>query len=223
MRSAFKQTGFGRKLFICAEVIAICATCFGVVAWMMESDNRRQERNARAWAIVTTQAPGNSGKAEALEYLASQDIPLDGIDISCARMGGEWDQIELTCERQIYAEGLQLVGASLDSVNFSGTYLVNADFSNATLNYAKFEGASLLHTSFENASLTDARFNGAFIADADFSGAKDIPLADFTDSWTIEGSLPKGLAGIEVLVCPNMEWVLDETKPEDDCAPMIME
>ena len=210
------------KFFRVAELLAICATCFGVVSWMMEADNRRQERNARSWSIVTAQSSGNSGKIEALENLAGQDIPLDGIDLSCKRMSGDWHDGEKTCERQTYLEDIDLMGASLDSVNLSGSYLVNANLSGTKLNYARLEGASLYGANFAKAEISAASFEGAFIAGADFTGAVGIADADFKDVWAFEAALPKGLSGIEVVVCPSIAWALDESKPAENCDAVVM-
>ena len=52
-------------------------------------EDREAEGIARNWAILTTPAPGNSGKKQAIEYLVSRGEPLQNIDLSCARWGGE--------------------------------------------------------------------------------------------------------------------------------------
>ena len=55
-----------------------------------------------AWQILTTPAPGNSGKKEALETLVKAGKNLDGIDLSSKR-NGEW----------VYLEGLNVAGVYL--------------------------------------------------------------------------------------------------------------
>ena len=52
-------------------------------------EDREAEGIARNWAILNTPASGNSGKKQAIEYLVSRGEPLQNIDLSCARWGGE--------------------------------------------------------------------------------------------------------------------------------------
>ncbi|MCP5036747.1 MAG: ABC transporter permease, partial [Rhodobacteraceae bacterium] len=70
-------------------------------ATLSEIAEARADREAdaitRAWTLITTPAPGNSGKGSALEYLNGLGIPLTGIDLSCETIGGGWDE---TADRQ---------------------------------------------------------------------------------------------------------------------------
>ena len=54
------------------EAIAIVV---GLVAFVAEFGyNTFEERTTRSWQLLTTEAPGNSGKIEALQYLNRQKI-----------------------------------------------------------------------------------------------------------------------------------------------------
>lgn len=223
-RSLFGETTRNMKIFRSFELISFIATLIGVIAWASEADNRRQERNARAWSLIASQASGNSGKTEALEYLANQNITLDGIDISCERMGGGWKAGDKTCERHVLLEDVGMKTASLESANLSGTYLDGGSFAGANLNFAKFEGAFAVGTDFTNAQLDGVSFEGALLAGTDFIGAKNLDTVNFTGAWTMENNLPIGLMGIELMVCPKLVTNLDLEKPtEDICPKKLME
>ena len=48
----------------------------------IDLEDRKTQRIAQAWQLITQPAPGNSGKGPALEYLNSQGIHLTGIDLA---------------------------------------------------------------------------------------------------------------------------------------------
>ena len=83
----------GSVAFFILEMVIIFATVTAVVLGAIEFYQARRDREAegiaRNWAILTTPAPGNSGKKQAIEYLVSRGEPLQNIDLSCARWGGE--------------------------------------------------------------------------------------------------------------------------------------
>jgi len=85
-----------------------------------------------AWQVLANKAPGNSGKKEAIEFLALQGVPLCGIDMSSATHGGS-----------VYLDGL--------FKDFSGDRrkidLTIANFSGASLFKANFSGAYVFITS----------------------------------------------------------------------------
>ena len=90
------------------EVGAILATVVGLIvaSWGLweQVRNSRDDALARNWTLVTTPASGNSGKVQALEYLASKGKALDGTDLSCKTMRGidRNDKGQETCERPPY-------------------------------------------------------------------------------------------------------------------------
>jgi len=67
---------------VAAVVIGLAFVIPTAFALWIDLEDRRTQRIAQAWELVTRPAPGNSGKGSALEYLKSQDIPLIGIDLS---------------------------------------------------------------------------------------------------------------------------------------------
>jgi len=148
-----------------------------------------ETKKASAWQVLANKASGNSGKKEAIEFLASQNIPLWGIDMSEKTHGG-----------RVYLDGLffkdfkgdrskiDLIGA-----NFSGADLRKADFSEANL-YSKanlygevdFSEANLYEADFSGSYLEGANFFGADLLGANFFGA-DLRRANFSGSY-LEGA-----------------------------------
>ena len=76
------------------RIIELLAILIAFVAFFQELGNRQEEREARAWQLLTTKAPGNTGKVWALEYLNREQrwprrwlwnkkrVPLHGIDLT---------------------------------------------------------------------------------------------------------------------------------------------
>ncbi|MCJ8336244.1 MAG: hypothetical protein MJH10_18755, partial [Epibacterium sp.] len=127
------------------EVGAICATLLGLgfAGWGLWEQVRanRDDALARNWALLTTPASGNSGKVQALEYLASKGMVLNGIDLSCKTMGGtdKNEPSEGTCTRPPYLARLNL-SATKHGQHIS---LHRANLSGAGLWYANLSGAHL--------------------------------------------------------------------------------
>ena len=121
---------------------------------------RRHESISRAWQRVNTKAPGNSGKVNAIEYLASEGISLVGIDLSCDAMGGAKRTRSLIDDKQVdlyycllptYLRNLRLNGADvstqdlivLTKTDFSGADMINADLVSVDLTRSLFKGTDL--------------------------------------------------------------------------------
>ena len=109
-----------------------------------------------AWQVLANKASGNSGKKEAIEFLASQGLSLCGIDMSKKTHGGKVYLADLFKDFEGDRSKIDLRNA-----NFSGADLKGADFSKA----------SLLRAKFPKAKLFDVNFSGAILRGADFSGA----------------------------------------------------
>lgn len=147
---------------------------------------RREEAIARAWNTLTTPATGNSGKREALEYLAAQGVSLRGIDLSCKKMGGGWDEEKKTCEKPVYLDGLvlkapegervdlmevHLEGALLRESHLEGAIIIAAHLDGAKFDGAHLETALLDSSSLEMAHLGDANLKWASLTEANLAGA----------------------------------------------------
>ncbi len=184
--------------------LALLATVVGIVFQVYTAT--QEERQIWYWTILTTPAPGNSGKKEALEHLASHGTPLPSIDLSCHAMGGG-ETKDGECERPVYLEDLDLSkktlgeeanliranlsdanlrradlsGAKLRSANLSGADLSGADLRRAKLSYANLSDAELSYANLSDAELRSAKLSDAKLSDADLSGA-NLRSADLSDA-----------------------------------------
>lgn len=150
-----------------------------------------------------------------LEYLASQGIRLNGIDVSCSAMGG----IELqengkeSCPRPVDLVKLDLSkwkGVLLTNANFSYTNLFETNLSGANLSSADLRGANLLFANLSGADLRDADLSGAdlgrvYFRDANLSGADFTRSTidndtNFSDAWAWSNDKPIGLDA-DIIFC----------------------
>ena len=156
-----------------------------LIAFALDYTDRMEERTVRAWQLLTTQAPGNSGKGPALEYLNGEDglfcwhgwclvtmkpqTPLGGIDLSPPdRTPGDPDGDP----QGAYLAGVSLSDAHLQRANLSGADLKGADLSGARLRKTNLSGAILEEADLSDASLWDANLSGANLKWANLSGAE---------------------------------------------------
>jgi hypothetical protein len=137
------------------EILSFFGILIALAAFWFDYSDRKSERIARAWQLVTTKAPGQGGKGEALEYLVRNQQLLHRIDLSANTMGGR--------------------------VVITNTDLSRADFSNADLSCVQFVGVNLTRSSFDDADLTGAFFIHSNISSASFSGA-DLTGARFSST-----------------------------------------
>ena len=92
-------------------------------AFWFDYSDKVEERTVRAWQLLTTKAPGNSGKKAALQYLNS-------------KYG--WCLLR-ACKRRVPLIGIDL---SIDGDN-TGAYLLGVDLRDANLLRANLSGADL--------------------------------------------------------------------------------
>ena len=190
-----------------------------------------------AWAVLSRPAPGNSGKAEALETLAKYRKQLIGIDLSTtknnrqvwlvglelstnthgyqvilqANFSGVWDE-----EREEWRNGANLFGA-----DFKGASLSNTKFNGASLSNAKFNGADLWYTEFNGADLQFTKFNNTNLTRADFSNARNF---DSFASLALKEFI-RGNDGLKEKFkdchCYCIDFVKEGFVPEEDCFPKV--
>ena len=55
------------------RIIELLAILIAIFAFFLELGNRQEEREVRAWQLLTTKASGNSGKVGALEFLNREE------------------------------------------------------------------------------------------------------------------------------------------------------
>ena len=157
-------TGFrNHPVTVCIEALGYLGLIFAVCFFFIDLKDRQDERIARSWQLLTTPAPGNSGKREALAYLNSRSMCISVID---------W----------CWKERTPLTGIDLSRNTHRGrVFLEEVDLSGADLSGAKLDGALLKRANFSGANLTDASINDADLERADLSKAKMV-------SASLEGS-----------------------------------
>lgn len=200
------QTGLA-KLFKVAEPFAIM---IAIIAFGIELSDRREERAARAWQLLTTAAPGNSGKIRALEYLNEEDpewvrkiwpyaktkTPLMEIDLRPPAVKVAWDKglraergVRFRdCPERIFLANAKLPGSELYGVKFTCADLDSVNLSAANLNGANLSGARLIDANLIDANLRGADLRGASLIYTDFSRA-DLQSADFSGAILFEANL----------------------------------
>ena len=95
------------KAVIHSKVLAIVSLIAAIGAFWLQFKSLKEQRISTAeqfdiankalleqqvlgsWQLLTSKAIGNSGKIEAIEFLATQGIPLVEIDMSAKTHGGE--------------------------------------------------------------------------------------------------------------------------------------
>ena len=165
-------------------LVAAFALVLTVGQFWVDYRDRVNERVVRAWTLVTTPAPGNSGKKEALEYLNSEDglcfgwlwgwcavvlksrTALVGIDLSHSRLGLSDSPVAASAfdfvGRGVYLQQANLPEADLSHANLSGANLFAANLSGATFLRADLQHTFLPMADFSEADLTGANLSGVF-------------------------------------------------------------
>ena len=147
---------------IAAALVGIFLTAFAFRTQLEinkeEAVAREQEAIARSWELVTRRASGNSGKVGRWNISPRRVRCSDGIDLSCATMGG-MDVVEgtETCARPTFLDDLDLSART----HGKPVSLDNADLSGAELKEADLSGASLWEADLSGAGLSDADLSGA--------------------------------------------------------------
>ena len=178
------------------RIIELVAILVAITAFFMDIGNRQEEREARAWQLLTTKAPGNSGKIWALQYLNREKhwplfpnwwplnkklIPLVGIDLTPPDLVDQ----ENGCSQ---GQGVYLRGVELPNAKLSFAFFTCADLQRAILPKADLRGARLQEADFQGARLQEADFRGAILPKADLRGAR-LQEADFRGATLLKADL----------------------------------
>ena len=156
-------------------VFTVIGVVIATVALWLDLDARQEERVSRAWQTVSGNAAGNTGKADALKYLAAIGQDLRWTDISPASTdGGRM----VDCRYRIYVPGLDLRGTVLDNARLSCADMDAGDPDSRT---ARFDGSSLNGTHWIATKVERASFRQAVLRSADFRGAR-LGQSDFTQA-----------------------------------------
>jgi len=150
-------------------------------ALRVDLKDRETQRISQAWELVTRPAPGNAGKGPALEYLASQSVPLIGIDLSeDFNQGSSFLMGVNLSEATLW--GANFRGANLFSANLKGADMQEANLSGVELGHANLAEAELISAIFRETDLINACLKGVNLEGANLEEAK-LMHANLTGAW----------------------------------------
>lgn len=185
---------------------------------------RKEEAISRAWSRLTQRAAGNTGKGQALSFLAKNGIDFSGIDLSCETTGG-WKNSSNTCARRVHFSGLNLSGKSGTGVNIDtdGFHVFDVDFADGFFLRFRMENGSIsdgnfsrtiLSTAFIANSHITAGWNGGLIRFSDIvNSILDVPWADGV-VVPKTGELGPALQGVHVSGSVLPESSVASSEPE---------
>ena len=156
-------------------VFTVVGVVIATVALWLDLSARHEERISRAWQTVSNNSPGNTGKADALGYLASMGQDLRWMHLAPGRTT---DDRTIDCSYRVFVPELDLRGAQLDNADLSCSDLDSGDSDTRT---AQFDRASLHNTSWIRTKAERASFRKASLISADFRGAR-LGNANFKDA-----------------------------------------
>ncbi len=152
---------------------------------------RKNNQIIHARHILAAKSTGSSGKKSALELLTKMGQSVQGINLSCAAMGG-WNASLNKCDSGVNLKGINLSEVSLNHVNLSGARIYDANFKGADLSSANLAEVDLggsnltyamvLESNLSNAKLNNSNLSGANFSSSNLSGATlSSSTAKFTD------------------------------------------
>lgn len=194
----FRQPLFGAIAAVAGVVGFVVVVATGWQIWNDYVD-RQEDRIDRAWTRLLRPMSGNTGKADAFEFLTLHRVSLSDTDLSC-RAIGSFDASAGRCAKRPVFEGLELSYRDqglviLDGIEFDEVEIGNSQFVQIALNQIDFQQAfihdtkiihSYLHASgrdaiFANSSFRGSLLAGSFLVEAQFTSV-DISNTIF---WTI--------------------------------------
>ena len=156
-------------------VFTVLGVVIATVALWLDLSARKEERISRAWQTVSSTARGNTGKADALNFLAAKGQDLRWMHLAPGSIDN--DRI-VDCRYRVFVPGLDLRDELIDNANLSCSDLDSGDADTRT---ARFDRASLQNTSWIRTKAERASFRQASLISADFRGAR-LGNADFSDA-----------------------------------------
>ena len=233
--------------FVVFTVIGVIIATIGL--WL-DLDGRQKSRISEAWQTVSNDLPDNTGKADALEYLAATGQDLRWTDVSRNSIDGGRS---VDCRYRVFLPGLDLRRARLDHASFSCSDLDAGDPDTGT---ARFDKAELYDTKWISSKAERAVFSGSLLRSADFRAARlgqsDFTEADLTqaifayadlrgasfDSAGLQGAtvLEADMRGVSGLTCETLasldgwrsacrdaELHCQQPAPRDACGPSAIQ
>lgn len=173
---AFRLLAALQPAFVVFTVIGVVIATFAL--WL-DLSARQDERISRSWQTLSSNARGNSGKADALNFLAKACQDLRGMQLA----PGSNDRGRMVdCKHRVFVPSLDLRGTRADNADLSCSDLDSGDADSGT---ARFDRASLNDTSWIRTKAERSSFRRASLIASDFRGAR-LGNADFIDAKLTE-------------------------------------
>lgn len=143
-----------------------------VIIYFSEAPDRRKQKHYQAWQVINSAQgqSGGGGRAEALEELHHDHVPLVALNVSKA-----------------YLQGVKLPGADLHRSEMNDADLRDSDLHGANLESANLS-ANLRNSDLRRANLIDANLTDADLTGADLGGA-DLSGADLSRAELVAANL----------------------------------
>jgi len=167
------------------EYLGALSVLFGVLFYISEAGDRRQQKHYQAWQVINTaQGKGGSGgRIEALEELNADGVPLVGVDVA-----------------EAFLQGVRLAHAHLARADFQAadgrdSVFTGSDLSSANLQFANFRNGNLERVNLDHADLQHADLVGATLSGANLTAA-NLKNADLRNC-DLAGTAWRNIASIE--------------------------
>lgn len=165
---------FGAHFFRFIAIIVLIGTGIQI---MLDLSDREREIVVREAAhkhvlreSLLTPVSGSTGKGEALQELmmVSEGAEFSGLDLSCERMNGGWDENTLICENPVILDGVDFSKVYQASIERAAKAQLAAGVAEygIVLNRLNFTGVSAQFQNWSHLSVEDGK-----LAAADFSNS----------------------------------------------------
>ena len=170
----FRYDELMRRLDALSSVATGVATIAGAIVVALRADEQRKEQRLAAhrdaWRTIVSSAghSGSFGRLEAIEFLASEGVVLDGIDLSGAYL-----------HFLRVPSGTSLMRSRFGRVGSLPCVLSMAQLSEVLLSGSSFIFAELTGTKFRRSIMTSCSFDSVEATECDYSDAQLFALAQF--------------------------------------------
>jgi hypothetical protein len=144
------------SFFKVLEYLGKLSIVAAIFLYVKEAPERKQRALADAWLLMNSGNGGQgiAGRYQALQYLAHEGVPLEGVRIWIANASG----------------------IDLHTANLQRAYIVSSVFNNSNLSSADLTEADLQNTLFAGANFSHAIFSDANLLCSDFRGARGLTV-----------------------------------------------
>jgi hypothetical protein len=167
------------------RVVVLVAAMSAAITYVSEAEQRRFEQSDKAWSALLAYAreeanPNskfirNSGHIGAVQFLASRNIPMNGITLPYSELG----RLDVSPGAATWVAGVifepllrsTVLGAHLSSSNFRCSNLTLADLRMADLRHADLSGSTLDYADLRMARLDQAGLQNTILNGTLFEGA----------------------------------------------------